>query len=135
MSTDTIANMITSIKNSNMRKSRIVEIDLTNTTRNIAEILLKEGFINQFRLRPPNEKTHKGALIITLRYEGRKKQPSITTIRQISKPGLRIYTRQKDIPKVLGGIGLVILSTSKGIMSDRNARQQGLGGEILCYVW
>ncbi len=129
MSNDTIANMITSIRNANLRKIKTVRVPATNTTRDIAKILLREGFIEDF------VDTQKNVLISDLRYRGKKKKAYITTLRRISKSGLRIYSNHKEIPKVLGGMGIVILSTSGGIMTDREARQRKIGGELLCYVW
>lgn len=132
MSNDSIANMITCIRNANLRKTKTVEILATNTNRSIAKILLQEGFIEQLRERQEDTKR---LLILSLRYHGRKRKPYITTVRQISKPGLRVYSNYKDIPRVLGGMGIVILSTSQGIIIDREAREKQIGGEILCYVW
>lgn len=132
MSNDTIANMITSIRNANLEKTKTVEVSATNITRNIGKILLQEGFIENFREHQENKNSF---LIFTLKYQGRKKKPYITTLRRISKPGLRMYSNHKEIPKVLGGMGIVILSTSQGIMTDREAREKQIGGEILCYVW
>nr|YP_010188900.1 ribosomal protein S8 [Orthotrichum stellatum]QZJ47703.1 ribosomal protein S8 [Orthotrichum stellatum] len=132
MSNDTIANMITSIRNANLEKTKTVEVPATNITRNIGKILLQEGFIENFREHQENKNYF---LIFTLKYQGRKKKPYITTLRRISKPGLRMYSNHKEIPKVLGGMGIVILSTSQGIMTDREAREKQIGGEILCYVW
>jgi len=133
MTNDTISSMITAIRNAVLNKSKIVDIQATNTTRSIAKILLQEGFISGLREREENERFF---LSITLAYKNSKNQRNIlyTNFRRISKPGLRVYTTYKDIPKVLGGIGIVILSTSKGIMIDREARQHKIGGEILCYV-
>nr|YP_009136216.1 ribosomal protein S8 [Orthotrichum obtusifolium]YP_009645906.1 ribosomal protein S8 [Stoneobryum bunyaense]YP_009645988.1 ribosomal protein S8 [Ulota bruchii]AKC99463.1 ribosomal protein S8 [Orthotrichum obtusifolium]QBX99068.1 ribosomal protein S8 [Stoneobryum bunyaense]QBX99150.1 ribosomal protein S8 [Ulota bruchii] len=132
MSNDTIANMITSIRNANLEKTKTVQVPATNITRNIGKILLQEGFIENFREHQENKNYF---LIFTLKYQGRKKKPYITTLRRISKPGLRMYSNHKEIPKVLGGMGIVILSTSQGIMTDREAREKQIGGEILCYVW
>jgi small subunit ribosomal protein S8 len=132
MGNDSIANMITCIRNANLRKTKTVEILATNTNRSIAKILLQEGFIEQLRERQEDTKR---LLILSLRYHGRKRKPYITTVRQISKPGLRVYSNYKDIPRVLGGMGIVILSTSQGIIIDREAREKQIGGEILCYVW
>jgi len=134
VSHDTIANMITSIRNANLSKTKTVEIPSTNTTRSIAKILLKEGFIDNIRERQEGEQ-RQTFIILTLRYQGRKRKPYITAVRRISKPGLRVYSNYQSIPKVLGGMGIVILSTSQGIMIDREARQKELGGEVLCYVW
>lgn len=132
MGNDTIANMITSIRNANLEKTKTVQIPTTNITKNIGRILLQEGFIQNFREHQENKNSF---LVFTLKYQGKKKIPSITTLRRISKPGLRIYFNHKEIPKVLGGMGIVILSTSQGIMTDREARKKQIGGEILCYVW
>lgn len=129
MGNDTIANMITSIRNANLGKIKTVQVPATNTTRDIAKILLREGFIEDF------VDNQKNVLILNLKYQGKKKKAYITTLRRISKSGLRIYSNHKEIPKVLGGMGIVILSTSGGIMTDREARQKKIGGELLCYVW
>lgn len=132
MGNDTIANMITSIRNANLGKIKTVQIPATNVTRDIAKILLREGFIEDFI---DDQKNTKNVLILNLRYQGKRKKSYITTLRRISKSGLRIYSNHKEIPKVLGGMGIVILSTSGGIMTDREARQKKIGGELLCYVW
>jgi len=132
MGNDTIANMITSIRNANLEKTKTVQVPATNITKNIGRILLQEGFIQNFREHQENTNYF---LIFTLKYQGRKKKPYITTLRRISKPGLRMYSNHKEIPRVLGGMGIVILSTSQGIMTDREARKKQVGGEILCYVW
>jgi small subunit ribosomal protein S8 len=129
MGNDTIANMITSIRNANLGKIKTVQVPATNTTRDIAKILLQEGFIEDF------VDNQKNVLILNLKYQGKRKKAYITTLRRISKSGLRIYSNHKEIPKVLGGMGIVILSTSGGIMTDREARQKKIGGELLCYVW
>jgi small subunit ribosomal protein S8 len=132
MSSDIISNMITSIRNAIVRKNKTVDIPATTTTRSIAKILLQEGFIDGLRERQENERR---LLLLTLRYERKNKNKITTTnLRRISKPGLRVYSNHQDIPKVLGGIGIVILSTSKGIMVDREARQKQIGGEVICYV-
>lgn len=129
MSNDTIANMITSVRNANLGKIKTVQVPATDTTRDIAKILLQEGFIEDFI------DNQKNILILNLKYQGKRKKSYITTLRRISKSGLRIYSNHKEIPKVLGGMGIVILSTSGGIMTDREARQKKIGGELLCYVW
>nr|AND48132.1 ribosomal protein S8 [Flatbergium novo-caledoniae] len=132
MGNDTIASMITSIRNANLGRTKVVQVPATSTTRNIGKILLREGFMESFREHQENKKSF---LVFTLKYRGRKKKPHITTLRRISKPGLRVYSNHKEIPKVLGGIGIAILSTSQGIVTDREARKKKIGGEILCYVW
>nr|YP_009659448.1 ribosomal protein S8 [Riccia fluitans]QCR64616.1 ribosomal protein S8 [Riccia fluitans]QYB18431.1 ribosomal protein S8 [Riccia fluitans]WKW95063.1 ribosomal protein S8 [Riccia fluitans] len=132
MGKDTISNMITSIRNANLGKIKTIKVPATNITRNIAKILFQEGFIDNFI---DNKQNTKDILILNLKYQGKKKKSYITTLRRISKPGLRIYSNHKEIPKVLGGMGIVILSTSQGIMTDREARQKKIGGELLCYIW
>ena len=132
MANDTIASMITSIRNAIMRNTKIVRVPATHTTRSIANILWQEGFI--VGLRERNEGT-RHLLVLTLRSQDNRLEPSITTLRRISKPGLRVYSNHREIPRVLGGMGIVILSTSEGIMVDREARQRQIGGEVLCYIW
>nr|YP_010293176.1 ribosomal protein S8 [Eriocaulon brownianum]YP_010293261.1 ribosomal protein S8 [Eriocaulon henryanum]YP_010293346.1 ribosomal protein S8 [Eriocaulon schochianum]YP_010473119.1 ribosomal protein S8 [Eriocaulon sp. LE02]YP_010473289.1 ribosomal protein S8 [Eriocaulon nepalense]YP_010473544.1 ribosomal protein S8 [Eriocaulon nantoense]YP_010473628.1 ribosomal protein S8 [Eriocaulon oryzetorum]UEV86133.1 ribosomal protein S8 [Eriocaulon nepalense]UEV86242.1 ribosomal protein S8 [Eriocaulon len=134
MGKDTIANLITSIRNADMNQKRTVQVASTNLTKNIAEILLREGFIENIR---KHEKNNKAFFVLTLPY--RKTQKEIykarTVLKRISRPGLRIYSNSQRIPKILSGIGIVILSTSRGIMTDREARLQRIGGEIICYIW
>nr|AEZ49042.1 ribosomal protein S8 [Syngonanthus chrysanthus] len=134
MSRDTIADLITSIRNADMNQKRAVQIASTNLTENIVKILLQEGFIENVRKHTINRKSF---LVLTLPH--RKTQKEIyrtrTVLKRISRPGLRIYSNSKRIPKILSGIGIVILSTSRGIMTDREARLEGVGGEILCYIW
>lgn len=132
MSNDTVADMITSIRNANLKKRETVKIPATNTNISLGKILLQEGFVENIGKVQENMNHF---MILTLRYQGRKREPYITTLRRISKPGLRLYYDHQKIPKVLGGMGIVILSTSCGIMTDREARQKRIGGEILCYVW
>nr|YP_009559549.1 ribosomal protein S8 [Diphasiastrum digitatum]AZU95346.1 ribosomal protein S8 [Diphasiastrum digitatum] len=132
MSNDTIANTITSIRNANLKERETVRVPATNITKSIGKILLQEGFVDN-----PGE-LREGMnlfLILTLKYRGRKREPYITTLKRISKPGSRLYYNHQKIPKILGGIGVVIPSTSCGIVTDREARQKQIGGEILCYVW
>lgn len=132
MSNDTIACMITSLRNANMKKAITVQLPATNISRRIGKILLREGFINNLR---EHKDQNKNFLTLTLKYRGRRKEPYITSLRVISKPGLKIYSGHREIPKVLGGMGIVILSTSFGIMTDREAREKQVGGEVLCYIW
>jgi small subunit ribosomal protein S8 len=132
MVNDTIADMFTRIRNANLAKHQIVQIPLTNVTRNIAKVLLDEGLINSF------EELKNGtrrSLLLSLKYNGKTRTPSIQKIQRISKPGLRVYSGAKKMPRVLGGFGTAIISTSKGLMTDKEARQQQVGGEILCYIW
>jgi small subunit ribosomal protein S8 len=129
---DTISDMLTRIRNSSLVKHQTTEIPATKMTRSIAKVLASEGFIG--------EVTEAGEgidvkLSLTLKYKGKNRQPIITALQRVSKPGLRVYSNHKDLPRVLGGIGIAVISTSSGIMTDREARKQGLGGEVLCYVW
>uniref|UniRef100_A0AB39U366 Small ribosomal subunit protein uS8c n=1 Tax=Ophioglossum hongii TaxID=3238578 RepID=A0AB39U366_9MONI len=132
MSNDTVADMITSIRNANVRKNVKVRVPATGTNRSIGKILLQEGFIENVGEQEDNNKSF---LTLTLRYRGRKRDPYITALKRISKPGLRIYSNHREIPEILGGMGIVIISTPFGIMTDWEARQKKIGGEILCCVW
>nr|YP_010538989.1 ribosomal protein S8 [Datisca cannabina]UYF12850.1 ribosomal protein S8 [Datisca cannabina] len=136
MGKDTIANIITSIRNADMNRKGMVRIPSTNITENIVKILLREGFIENVR---KHRKSNKDFLVLTLRHKRNRKGPFKTilnlNLKRISRPGLRIYSNYQRIPRILGGMGIVILSTSRGIMTDREARLEGIGGEILCYIW
>nr|YP_009106230.1 ribosomal protein S8 [Binuclearia lauterbornii]AIT95055.1 ribosomal protein S8 [Binuclearia lauterbornii] len=129
MVNDTISDMLTRIRNGCLIKSQTISIPVTRINQQISRILEKEGFIDSFQTSSSDEIT------IRLKYIGNGKNPCITNLRRISKPGLRIYVNHKEIPKILGGMGIIILSTSKGIMTDSEARLQGIGGEILCSIW
>nr|WCD67083.1 ribosomal protein S8 [Impatiens sp. 7ak] len=134
MGRDTIAEIITSIRNADMDRKQVVQIASTNITENIVKILLREGFIENVR---KHRKSNKYFLVVTLRHRRNRKRSyrNILNLKRISRPGLRIYSNYQRIPKILGGMGILILSTSRGIMTDREARLQGIGGEILCYIW
>nr|ARW63780.1 ribosomal protein S8 [Chondria sp. (in: red algae)] len=132
MINDMISDMLTRIRNANLAKHQIVQIPGTQMTKNITQVLKDEGFIYEFK---EIEESLEKYIIISLKYKGKHKKPIITELKRISKPGLRIYANHKELPKVLGGIGIAIVSTSKGVMTDRNARQYGIGGEVLCYIW
>jgi|SRR5579875_1138519 len=129
MVNDTISDMLTRIRNASLIKNRTVSIPLTRLSQRICQILETEGFIESFQRVSSRE------LIVSLKYRGQESKPCITDLRRISKPGLRIYTNHKEIPKILGGMGIVIISTSRGVITDREARFYGVGGEILCSVW
>jgi len=137
MVNDTISDMLTRIRNANLVKSQTVSIPFTKISQQICTILEKEGLIESFQSYLPtvSEGEERENLTLRLKYKGREKKPCITNLRRISKPGLRIYTNHKDIPKILGGMGIIILSTSQGLMTDREARVRGIGGEILCSIW
>ncbi|HAE62955.1 MAG TPA: 30S ribosomal protein S8 [Eubacteriaceae bacterium] len=129
--TDPIADMLTRIRNANDAKHEYVEIPASNEKKAIAKILLEEGFVKNVVY---TEDDKQGMIKITLKY-GDNKQKVITGIKRISKPGLRVYTNKNEIPKVLNGLGIAIISTSKGVVTDKAARKVGVGGEVLCYVW
>ncbi|WP_310486477.1 30S ribosomal protein S8 [Chamaesiphon sp. VAR_69_metabat_338] len=129
---DTISDMLTRIRNASIVKHQTTNLPATKLTRSIATVLRQEGYVGEY------EEVGEGIdkkLVLTLRYKGKNRQPIITALKRVSKPGLRVYSNHKDLPKVLGGIGIAVISTSSGIMTDREARKQGVGGEILCYVW
>jgi small subunit ribosomal protein S8 len=132
MTTDTIADMLTRIRNANLAKHQIVQIPSTKITRNIAQVLFAEGLIDSF------EELKNGlnsSLLLSLKYNGKERKPSIEKIQRISKPGLRVYSGAKKMPRILGGFGTAIVSTSRGLMTDQQARKEGVGGELLCYIW
>ncbi len=129
---DTIADMLTRIRNANLARHQTVDIPSTRMTRSIAQVLQEEGFIESFELADEGVR-HK--LVIKLKYRGKTRDPIIKNLKRVSRPGLRVYSNRKELPRVLGGIGIAIISTSSGIMTDRDARRQGIGGEVLCYVW
>nr|QWZ47385.1 ribosomal protein S8 [Drosera peltata] len=131
MGKDTIADILTSIRNADMNRKRTVRIACTNIIENIVKILLREGFIENSR---KSQERNKPFLLLTLRHRRNRKGPSFN-LKRISRPGVRIYSPYQRIPRVLGGMGSVILSTSLGIMTDREARLHKIGGEILCYIW
>lgn len=132
MINDTISDMLTRLRNANLTKHQIVQVPSTKVTRNICNVLLKEGFINGFEeLKADVANT----LLISLKYKGKKREPIISALKRISKPGLRVYVNHKEIPRVLGGLGIAIISTPQGFMTDKEARANKLGGEVLCYIW
>nr|YP_010937719.1 ribosomal protein S8 [Palisada intermedia]WKW95730.1 ribosomal protein S8 [Palisada intermedia] len=132
MINDIISDTLTRIRNANLAKHQIVQIPATKMTRNIVKVLKEEGFIYQFEEVIDNLRNY---IVISLKYKGKSKQPIITELKRISKPGLRVYANHKKLPKVLGGIGIAIISTSQGLMTDKHARKYGLGGEVICYIW
>jgi len=129
--TDPIADMLTRIRNANNAKHDSVDVPASNIKKSIAELLLGEGYIKGYDF---IEDGKQGVLRIELKY-GENKEKIITGIKKISKPGLRVYAKKQEIPRVLGGLGIAILSTSKGIMTDKDARVNNVGGEVICYVW
>ena len=129
--TDPIADMLTRIRNANSAKHDQVDVPASNMKKSLAQILLDEGYIKGFQV---IEDGKQGIIRITLKY-GANKSQVITGLRRVSKPGLRIYTSYEDMPKVMNGLGIAIVSTSKGIMTDKKARKENIGGEVLAFVW
>jgi small subunit ribosomal protein S8 len=129
--TDPIADMLTRIRNANMVGHEKVEIPGSNVKRQIADILKREGFIRDAEFIPDNKQ---GTIRVFLKY-GSNNERVITGLKRISKPGLRVYAKREQIPRVLGGLGIAILSTSQGLMTDKDARRSQVGGEVICYVW
>lgn len=129
---DTVSDMLTRIRNANMVRHQIVQIPKTRLTLSIAKILKQEGYIKSFE---EFIKNNQQMLLVELKYKGLQKQPIITALIQISKPGLRIYINKKNIPQILGNFGIAIISTSQGVITNQKAKSLGIGGEILCYVW
>ena len=129
--TDPIADMLTRIRNANNAGHLNVEIPSSNIKKSIAEILLQEGYIKAFDIKDDGKQ---GILTVNLKYLD-DKQKVIRGIKRISKPGLRIYANKDELPRVLNGLGIAIISTSNGIMTDKAARKNGVGGEVICYVW
>ena len=129
--TDTIADMLTRIRNANSAKHDTVDIPASNMKKAIAQILLDEGYIKSFTV---VEDGKQGTIRVVLKY-GQGKTPVIQGLRRVSKPGLRIYTNCEDMPRVMKGLGVAILSTNKGVMTDRQARKENVGGEVLAFIW
>ena len=129
--TDTIADMLTRIRNANNAKHDTVDIPASNMKKAIAQILLDEGYIKSFQV---VEDGKQGNIRVVLKY-GQGKSPVIQGLHRVSKPGLRIYTSCEDMPRVMKGLGVAILSTNKGVMTDRQARKENVGGEVLAFIW
>lgn len=129
--TDPIADMLTRIRNANSVGHESVEIPASKMKKAIAQILLDEGYISGFEV---DDTTVQGTIKVTLKY-GANKEKVISGIKKISKPGLKVYAKANEVPRVLGGLGIAIISTSNGIISDKKARELGVGGEVICYVW
>ena len=129
---DPIADMLTRIRNAHVARHDAVTMPASNTKKAIAKILLDEGYIKSYDV---VDDGLQGTLKVTLKYVNGKSTPVIAGLKRISKPGLRVYARCEELPKVLGGLGVAIISTSKGLMTDRAARKENLGGEVLCYIW
>ncbi len=129
---DTIADMLTRIRNANSAKHETVDIPASNMKKAIAQILVDEGYVKEFKF---IEDGKQGVIRITLKYQGASRTPVLMGLRRVSKPGLRIYSSCEDMPKVMKGIGTAIVSTSKGVMTDKAARKANVGGEVLAFIW
>ena len=130
--TDTIADMLTRIRNANSAKHDTVDIPASNMKKAIAQILVDEGYVKNYQV---IEDGKQGVIRITLKYQGPSKTPVLLGLRRVSKPGLRIYSSSEDMPKVMKGIGTAIVSTSRGVMTDKMARKENVGGEVLAFIW
>lgn len=130
VTTDPIADMLTRIRNANQQKHETVSIPYSNLKNDLANILKNEGFVTDFVV---NEEGNHKSIVITLKYKGNERV--ITGLKRVSKPGLRQYAKVNEIPKVLNGLGIVVLSTSQGLMTDKEARAKNIGGEVLAYIW
>ncbi len=129
--TDPIADMLTRVRNALMVNKETVEIPSSNMKKAIADIMLAEGFVSDVKL---VEDGYNGKLVITLKYAGRR-QPVINGLKRVSKPGLRTYAGVENMPQVMNGMGIAVISTNKGIMTDKQAKAANVGGEVLCYIW
>lgn len=130
MMTDPIADMLSRIRNANLAKHKLVEVPASNMKKDLAQILLDEGYIKGFNV---TEDDKQGVITIDLKYVD--DQRVISGLKRISKPGRRVYVGSQDVPSVLNGLGTAIISTSKGVMTDKSARKETVGGEVICYVW
>ena len=129
--TDTIADMLTRIRNAIAMRYEEVRVPASNIKKEIARILKEEGFINDYKIEDNNAQ---GTIVLSLKYS-EKRESVISGLKRISKPGLRVYAKNDEVPKVLNGLGIAIISTSKGIMTDKQARKENIGGEVLAYIW
>jgi small subunit ribosomal protein S8 len=129
---DPISDMLTRIRNASEKRHEKTRIPSSRMSRSIASVLQQEGFIAGIS---EEGEGYEKQLVLELKYSGKHRQPTIRRVQRVSRPGLRIYKNTRQLPKVLGGLGVAIISTSKGVMSDRDARRQGVGGEVLCYIY
>ena len=132
MVTDNISDMLTRIRNANMVKHQIVQIPATKMSLAITKVLKEEGFIENFENYEENNRKY---LLISLKYIGKDRKPVIGKLERVSKSGLRVYTNSKKLPTVLDNLGIAIISTSRGVMTNLKAKELGIGGEVLCYIW
>jgi small subunit ribosomal protein S8 len=129
--TDPIADMLTRIRNATRAKRKKVDVPASNLKKAIAELLLREKYISDFQV---VEETHQGSIRISLKYTGRD-ESAIGGLKRVSKPGRRVYVTKEEIPRVMGGLGTAILSTPRGVLTDKESKKLGVGGELLCYIW
>ena len=129
---DPISDMLTRIRNASEKRHQSTKVPASRMAQSIAKVLQQEGFIAEITEEGEGVMKH---LVLELKYSGKHRQPIIRTVQRVSKPGLRVYKNTRQLPKVLGGLGVAIIPTSKGVMSDRDARKQGVGGEVLAYVY
>lgn len=132
MNTDPIADFLTRIRNASSARKKVVEIPASNTKKAMTKILFEKGYISNYKF---EEDDKQGVIKIALKYNPSTKTPAITKLQRISSPGLRKYSNSKELPRVLNGLGIAIVSTSKGVITDKEARTQNIGGEVLCYVY
>lgn len=130
MVNDTISDMLTRIRNANNAKHHLVRVPFTKMTHSIVKILKDQGFIDDFEIL-----SEKDFIVLSLKYVGRQRKPVITELKRVSKPGVRVYKKSKALPKILNQLGIAIISTSQGVMTDSQARTLKIGGEVLCYIW
>lgn len=128
MQNDTISDMLTRIRNANTLQQKTVTIPWTRITEQIVQVFVKEGFLESVE-------KQESTLFITLKFDQKTKKPCITNLQRISKPGLRLYSNAKDIPQILGGMGIIVVSTSSGLLTNRQAKQRKIGGELVCSIW
>ena len=129
---DPISDMLTRIRNASEKKHQTTKVPASRLSHSIAKVLQQEWFIAEISEEGEGVQRH---LVLELKYSGKNRQPTIRSVKRVSKPGLLIYNNTRQLPKVLGGLGVAIISTSRGVMSDRDARKQGVGGEVLCYIY
>jgi small subunit ribosomal protein S8 len=133
--TDPIADLLTRIRNGIMAKHRVVDCPASNIKKNIVKILFEKGYILNYKFEEASEERPQGNIKIALKYNPETKQPAIKKIQRVSRPGLRKYVGHEDLPRVLNGLGVAVISTSQGVMTDKEARAKNIGGEVICYVY
>ena len=133
--TDPIADLLTRIRNGIMARHRVVECPSSNIKKNIVKILFEKGYILNYKFEEAEEGRPQGKIKIALKYNPETKKPAIKSIQRVSRPGLRKYVGHEDLPRVLNGLGIAIVSTSQGVMTDKEAREKNIGGEVMCYVY